>query len=262
VSGAAPQVRGLLLDMDGVLTVSAEPLPGAVEAVDRLHRAGVPVRVITNTTAYPQASLGAGLRRLGFAVDDEAVLTAAVAAVAYLQEKHPGARVFVLGDARHEDLRALDLVGLDQHPDVVLVSGADESFTYTELNRVYRALLGGAALIAMRRNLSVMTNDGERLDAGAFLLGLEHAAGREAVVTGKPSPEFFGAGLRSLGLPAAAVAMVGDDVDNDVLAAQAIGIRGVLVRTGKFREERLRRATAAPDRVVDSIVNVPALFGL
>lgn len=262
MSGEALQVQGLLLDMDGVLTVSAEPVPGAVEAVARLHRAGVPIRVITNTTAYPKVFLGAGLRRLGFAIDDEAVLTAAVAAVAYLQEKHPGARVSVLGDARHEDLRSLQLVGLDEHPDVVLVSGADESFTFSELNRVYRTLLSGAVLIAMRRNLSLMTSDGERLDAGAYLLGLERAAGREAVVTGKPSPEFFGAGLRSLGLPATAVAMVGDDVDIDVLAAQAIGMSGVLVRTGKFREERLRGAASPPDRVVDSIANVPGLLGL
>ena len=262
MSGAALEVRGLLLDMDGVLTVSAAPLPGAVEAVARLQHAGVPVRVLTNTTAYPRAFLGAGLRRLGFAFDDEAVLTAPVAAAAYVQEQHPGARVSLLGDARHEDLRALDLVGLDERPDVVLVSGADESFAFAQLNRVYRALLGGAALVAMHRNLSWMTREGEQLDAGAYLLGLERASGRQAVVAGKPAPGFFGAGLRSLGLPAEAVAMVGDDVDNDVLAAQAVGMSGILVRTGKYREERLRAAATSPDRVVDSIVNVPALLGL
>jgi len=81
-------------------------------------------------------------------------------------------------------------------------------------------------------------------------------------VFGKPAAGAFRAGLASLGLPAGQVAMVGDDVENDVLAAQALGITGVLVRTGKFSEERLARASHAPDLVVDSIRDVPGLLGL
>ena len=79
---------------------------------------------------------------------------------------------------------------------------------------------------------------------------------------GKPAAYAFRAGLDALGLPAERVAMVGDDVENDVLAAQALGITGVLVRTGKFREDQLARASGAPDHVVDSIVDVPELLGL
>ena len=114
----------------------------------------------------------------------------------------------------------------------------------------------------MHRNLSCMTHEGERLDAGAYVLGLERAAGRTAVVTGKPAPESFVAGLEALGLPAEHVAMVGDDIENDVLAAQAVGITGVLVRTGKFREEKLAGASCAPDHVIDSLADLPGLLGL
>lgn len=254
-------IEGLLLDMDGVLTVSTEPLPGAVEAVGRLRRAGLPLRLLTNTTGYTRAAIGAGLRSLGFDTADEEIMTAPVACAAYLEATHPGARVFVLGDARHDDMAGLRLVEIDEAPEVIVLSGADESFAFETINRVYRVLLEGAALVAMHRNLSWMTREGECLDAGAYLLGLERALGREAVVTGKPAPEFFGAGLQSLGLPADAVAMVGDDIDNDVLAAQAVGVRGVLVRTGKFRAENLERSAGKPDDVVDSIADVPKLFG-
>ena len=123
------------------------------------------------------------------------------------------------------------------------------------------ALRGGAELVAMHRNLSWMTRRGEKLDAGAYLLGLEAATGLEAVVLGKPAPEAFRAGLDALGLPPERVAMVGDDVENDVLAAQELGITGVLVRTGKFREETLARASGPPDVIVDSIADVQGLLG-
>ena len=253
-------VRGLLLDLDGVLTLSAEPLPGAAAAVRRLRDAGLPLRILTNTTAYAAATIGDALRRFGLPVEDDEVITAPVAAVTYLQQTHPGARVHVLGDAVHQDMEPLDRVGLDDDPDVILLSGADESYCFERFNLVLRRLLDGATLVAMHRNLTWMATEGIRLDSGAYLLGLEQAVGRRAVVTGKPAAEFFAAGLRSLGLPAAAVAMVGDDLDNDVLAAQALGITGILVRTGKFRPEVLERAAGRPDRVIDAVSGLPGLF--
>jgi ribonucleotide monophosphatase NagD (HAD superfamily) len=170
--------------------------------------------------------------------------------------------VFLLGDGRPADLEGVDLVGLDEAPDVILLSGADSSFTFETFNCVYRALLGGAAPVAMHRNLSWMTGEGACLDAGAFLYGLERALGREAVVAGKPSAAAFGAGLRALGVPPSAALMVGDDLENDVLAAQAVGIIGVLVRTGKYREELLAGAPGTPDHVIDSIADLPGLLGL
>jgi HAD superfamily hydrolase (TIGR01458 family) len=257
-----PHIRGLLLDMDGVIMMSWRPLPGAVEALARLRAAGLPLRLVTNTTEKTGAEMAAELRGIGFDVADGEVLTAAAAAAAYLRDHHPGARVHLVGDGRPPDLEGIHLVGLDDAPDVILLSGADRSFTFDTFNRVYRTLLGGAALVAMHRNLAWMTEDGVCLDAGAYLYGLELALGREAFVAGKPSPGAFAAGLRALGVPASAALMVGDDVENDVLAAQAAGIAGVLVRTGKFREELLARAAGSPDHVIGSIRDLPELLGL
>jgi ribonucleotide monophosphatase NagD (HAD superfamily) len=114
----------------------------------------------------------------------------------------------------------------------------------------------------MHRNLYWRTDAGLQLDTGAFLLGLERAAGVEAEVVGKPSGAFFAAALARLGVGAAQAVMVGDDIEADVLAAQREGIAGVLVRTGKYAPEAVRRAGGVPDRVVDSFADVPGLLGL
>ena len=100
------------------------------------------------------------------------------------------------------------------------------------------------------------------MDTGAFLGAIERAAGVEAAVTGKPSPACFAAGLDLLGLSADQVAMVGDDLESDVLGAQAVGITGVLVRTGKYRPGHESHDGVTAHHVVDSVADVPALIGL
>jgi len=259
-SGDPP--AGLLLDMDGVLTVSWEAIPGAIEVLDLLRGRGTPFRIMTNTTSHTRAALADELRGAGFDVAAGEVLTAPVATAEYLRERHPGARVFLLGETGVAgDLEDITLVE-DEPADVVVVGGADEAFTFDSINTAFRMLVAGAAFVAMHRNLSWMTSEGLCLDAGAYVLGLEAATGRTAVVTGKPSAEFFGAGLHALGLPPERVAMVGDDIETDVLAAQRMGMTGLLTKTGKFREEDLARAAGAPDLVVDSIAGAPAALGL
>lgn len=106
-----------------------------------------------------------------------------------------------------------------------------------------------------------MTDQGMTLDAGVMLAaGLEQATGRKAVVCGKPSPECFRASLSLLDLSPERAAMVGDDLRNDVLAAQSVGLTGVLVRTGKFRETDLESASRVPDFVIDSVADLPELL--
>jgi HAD superfamily hydrolase (TIGR01450 family) len=114
----------------------------------------------------------------------------------------------------------------------------------------------------MHRNLYWRTEDGLRLDSGAFLAGLEQAARTEAEVTGKPSAAFFEAALRRLGARAGEAVMVGDDIESDVLAAQRAGLTGVLVRTGKYLPETHRSASGEPDHVIDSFADLPGLLGL
>lgn len=257
--------RGLLVDIDGVLVVSWEALPGAVPALRRVRDAGLPVRFLTNTTSRTRAEITRLLRDAGFEVHDDEVVTVLSAASDILGRQHPGARCLLLnsGDVGGE-LAGVALVGPETAPedvDVVVLGGAGPEFTYDALNHALACLLKGAALVALHRNVLWRTSAGMQLDTGAFVVGLERAAGVAATVVGKPAPAMFDAALESIGVDARDAAMVGDDLDSDVRAAQRLGIRGVQVRTGKFRTAQLEDGEP-PDVLLDSFADVPGWLGL
>lgn len=248
-----------------MLVVSWQALPGAVDALAALRRAGLPLRLLTNTTSRTKAEITSLLRTTGLDVEPGEVLTATSATADHLARVHPGARCLLLNEGDlGEDFASVELVGEDAAPgevDVVVVGGAGPAFTYAALNRALACLLEGAALVAMHRNLLWRTRAGMSLDTGAFLLGLERAAGVTATVVGKPSPAMFEAGCAALGLAPRDVAMVGDDLDTDVRAAQAAGLTGVQVRTGKFRAAQLDDGPA-PDVLLDAFADVPGWLGV
>ena len=186
-------IRAVLIDIDGVLTVSWQPLPGTVAALQRL-RTVLPVALVTNTTSRPRASIAAALAAAGFPVTAADILTAPAIAAGYLAEHYPGARCLLLNSGWiDEDLAGVTLVGGDDPGpvDVVLIGGAGEEFSYQALNRAFGHLQNGARLVAMHRGRYWRTSDGLQLDSGAFVAGLEQAAGIEAEVVGKPAAAFF-----------------------------------------------------------------------
>jgi HAD superfamily hydrolase (TIGR01458 family) len=111
-------------------------------------------------------------------------------------------------------------------------------------------------LIALGMSRYAQGRDGLVLDVAPFIKALEHAADCEAVVMGKPANAFFDAAVRKLGTSAAEVVMIGDDIRGDVGGAQAAGLAGVLVRTGKFRPKDLE-GEVRPDAVLDSVADLP-----
>ena len=255
----------LLVDIDGVLVVSWEPLPGAVEALEALQSARVPIRYLTNTTSRTKAQITEALRDVGFDVTPDEVLTATAATASHLAAHHQGARCLLLnsGDVS-ADLAEVTLVEAgtpSDEVDVVIIGGAGDEFSYQLLNQALACLIGGAALVAMHRNLLWRTRGGLQLDAGVYVLALERAAGVEATIIGKPAPAMFDAALDSLGARASEAAMVGDDLDTDVRAAQELGITGIQVRTGKFLPEQLDEGPP-PDVLIDSFADVPEWLGL
>ncbi len=258
-------VDAVLLDIDGVLAVSWQAIEGAPEACASLRAANMPVRFVTNTTSRSRASIAEALCDIGIEVDDDEILTATRATAAYVQANHPGRSCLLVssGDAS-DDLAGCPLVTEPDRADVVIIGGAGPEFDYETLNGAFRAVQGGAALVAMHRNLHWRTADGDQLDTGAFLMGLEAATLVDAVVVGKPSPEFFEVALASAGVEPTRAVMVGDDVDSDILGAQRLGIHGVLVRTGKFRPADVAASASAgrgtPDRIIDSVADLPALL--
>jgi len=255
-------MAAILLDIDGVLHVSGEAVRGGAGAVRELRSDGHRLRFVTNNTTRARDRLVEELRGLGVDLEPEEVATTPLTAARLLA----GKRVLALTmEAVKEDLAGrLELV--ERGADVVLVGGADESdesgrvFSYENLNQAFAELEAGSGFVCLHKNRWWQTSRGPLLDAGAFVVGLEYAAGVEAEVVGKPSRAYFQAALSDLGASAEEAVMVGDDVEADIGGAKGAGLRGVLVRTGKFREETLAVADPQPDGVVDSIADVPAFL--
>jgi phospholysine phosphohistidine inorganic pyrophosphate phosphatase len=244
-------VTGLLLDLDGTLYVGDAALPGAVEAIRAIAERGIPRRYLTNTTRLSRRGIAELLGRMGFAIDEEEIFTAPLAAKGWMASRGIGRVALYVPEATHEDFAGLEVV--TEAPEAIVVGDLGDGWTFGRLNEAFRHLLDGAALVALQKNRYWRTGDGLALDAGPFVCALEYAADREAVVVGKPSPDFFRLAAASLGLPAEEVTVIGDDVEADVAGAQAAGMRGVLVRTGKYRPEVLARSGVRPARVADSL---------
>ena len=206
-------IEGLLLDIDGVLAVSWEPLPGAVQAMASLRTEGIPFRLITNTTTHTRRDLAATLREAGFDVDGDEIVTAVTATASYLQEHHAGRRAFVLTDgAPGEDLAGVPIAGAPQEADVVVIGGASDAFTYQTMNGIFRRLMEGVPLVGMHRDLYWKTSQGWELDGGAYIAGLEEATATSAVICGKPARTYFEAALALLGVGGAPPAVGGGEV--------------------------------------------------
>ena len=248
----------IVLDMDGVLLLDWEPLPGAREAVERLAAAGHALGVLTNTTSRPRAEIAAALAERGMAIPAERVVTATSATAQYLHERHAGARVLVLAEPevapQLEGVSVVEGAGAD----VVVIGGADpEAFAWERLETAFRALHAGAVLVAMHENRWWSTAAGPRLDGGAAVRGLAYAAGVRPRVVGKPSARIFRSACALLGARPAEAVMVGDDLRSDVLPARRAGLRGVLVRTGKGERSAADPRAGEADAILDSVADLP-----
>lgn len=246
---------GVLLDIDGVLHVGPDPVQGAHEALELLRAREVPFRLVTNTTSRSRRLIVQRLCEFGFAVKESDVLTPAALAVEHCRARGYERVALHVAPGLREDLQELGDAGAEP-PEAVIVGDLGEGFTPARLNTIFKQLQHGAQLIALQRNRVWESEDGLVLDAGPFVVALEYAIGREALVTGKPSPVFFSAALEQLGVEASAAVMIGDDVEADVAGALQAGLDGVLVQTGKFRQETLDASGVQPTLVWRSIAEL------
>lgn len=249
-------IRGVLLDIDGVLHVSMRPIGGAIETLRWLEAHSYRTCFVTNTTTSSRATLVHQLQAIGLPIAGEQVMTAPVATAGYIRQNFAGKRVWLLtkGDTAR-DFAAIDLVS--DHADVVVIGGAEELLTYEAMNHAFRMLMDGASLLATHANLYWRTKDGLQLDSGAYIRALEVATGKQAIILGKPGRAFFEQALHSTGVTAAEAVMVGDDIENDIGGAQNAGMRALLVCTGKHNADSPLLKRIQPDAILPSIKDLP-----
>jgi HAD superfamily hydrolase (TIGR01458 family) len=251
-------IRGILFDLDGVLYVGSTAVEGAVEAIAAIKRRGYRCRFITNTSTLSLASLYKKLAGFGFDIAEHEIVSAARAALIYLQQFDDPVCHLLLADDVKQDFRHVRQS--DSRADFVIVGDIGDAWSYERLNHIFNLLIGGAELIAIHKNRFWQTERGLQLDIGAFVSGLEYASRKQATIIGKPSPDFFRAAMSELELPPEQVAVVGDDIDTDIGGGQHAGLTGILVKTGKYRQEYAENSPVVPGLIIPSVAALPDLL--
>ena len=253
-------LRAILFDMDGVLYNDRTPIEGAVDALRWVERQNIPHLFVTNTTSHSRAWLAEKLNRLGFPGSTDQILTPSAAASVWLKSQQTGKVALFIRESARSEFEGLDWLPEDAEigADYVVIGDLGRLWDYATLNRAFRLLHHNpeAKLIALGMTRYWLAEDGISLDAAPFVVALEHASRRSAIVLGKPSEDFFLTAAQKLMLPPSDLLMIGDDIEADVAGAQAAGIRGALVRTGKFRPSDLQQAKK-PDVILDSVSALP-----
>jgi HAD superfamily hydrolase (TIGR01450 family) len=269
-------IGGVLFDIDGVLVTSWKPIPGAAETLRVLADHQIACSYLTNTTTRTRVQIAKALNDAGMDVAADEVITAAVLTAEFVRSRYPHAHCLLVNSGQiAEDMPGIDVVSsasfgedtVPDTPDVILLGGAGPEYNHVTLSRVYDWMAQGVPVVAMHRSTSWNTTEGLRIDTGMYLIGMEETSGRKATAVGKPAPAGFLAAAGRLGVDPDEMYMVGDDLNNDVLAAQVTGMTGVLVRTGKFRQDTLDRWAAdefamQPNHVIDSVADLPELLEL
>ncbi len=254
-------MRAILFDMDGVLYNSDEPIPGARETLAWVRAQNIPHLFVTNTSSRGRAFLLAKLVTFGIPALTEEILTPPAAAAEWLRTRANGPAALFVREKTRGEFAGIETLPHDAETGAryVVVGDLAENWDFQTLNRAFRLLRAEpeSTLIALGMTKFWQAPDGLQLDVGPFIAALEHAAGKQALVFGKPSPVFFQMAAESLRLPAHEIAMIGDDIEIDVAGAQRAGMKGILVRTGKFRASDLERGLK-PDAILGSIADLPA----
>ncbi len=244
-------VRGILLDLEGVLYEGDAPVPGAREAVEALRREGFHLRYLTNTTTRPRSHIVRRMRAMGFDPDPADIFSPAMAAGGFLKRQGIERIHLAAPASLAEDFAGFALV--DEAPGAVVVGDLYTEFAWPRLNRLFQMTLDGARLVALHKNRYCRRAEGLSLDVGPFVAALEYASGEAAEVVGKPAPTFFDMAVDALGFGRDEVLMVGDDIEADIGGGQGAGLRAVQVETGKYSPRDREHPRVTPDARIPSI---------
>jgi HAD superfamily hydrolase (TIGR01458 family) len=253
-------MQAFLIDLDGVLYVGKSPVPGARECLKRLKDRGYGYRFVSNSTRRCRSSVAERLKGLGYDVPAEYIFTPPLAAIERMKELGK-MRCYLLatGDVQR-DFENAEISIAEEDVDFVVVGDAGRDFTFERLNKALRLILDGAEILALEMDRYWRESEGLVLSTGPFVAALEYATGKKAEVMGKPSRQFFELALKDMGKRPKDAAMIGDDILTDVLGAQAMGMKGILVKTGKYRADLAAHSGVTPDLELESLAELALLI--
>ncbi|MES2637113.1 MAG: TIGR01458 family HAD-type hydrolase [Pseudomonadota bacterium] len=255
-----PSTKGILFDLDGVLYIGSQAVKGATEAVGQIQASGIKCRFVTNTSTLSLISLQQKINALGFIIPYNQIISAPQATYLYFKrQQNPVCRLLLAEDVKND---FNEFIQPGKQINYIVIGDIGEKWSYVLLNQVFNDLMQGAKLIAIHKNRFWQTEHGLQMDIGGFIDALEYASGVKAMIIGKPSPDFFQIALDDMGLQASEAAIIGDDIDADVGGGQQAGLKGILVKTGKYRQNYAEASAIKPNVIIDSIADLPEILGL
>lgn len=248
-------IRGCVLDMDGVLYRGNTLIPEVPAFLDALERAEIPYSMATNNSTNSPQQYVEKLRAMGIEVPAESIVTSGVAAATHLRSRFPaGTSVYVVGMAALYEAVFADGYFVPGERDAqVVVSGGNFDLHYDMLKTACLAIRAGATYIATNADKTFPSEEGLIPGSGAIVAALSAATGVDPLVVGKPNPELVTSCVDIMGVSAQQTLMIGDRLDTDILAGQRAGTRTLLVLTGVSDRAEVRESGIVPDVIVDTL---------
>ncbi|MCB1173354.1 MAG: TIGR01458 family HAD-type hydrolase [Leptospiraceae bacterium] len=255
-----PSDKALLLDLNGVLYTDEHLLPGAVEAVQLLQEHNIRHLYLTNNTTESRQTMANRLQSMGLAIEASAIMSPLEACQDWLRANQIESIHPVVSEQVRPEFQDWRLD--HSQPQAIIIGDIGERWNYPIMNHLFAMAVYGAEILALHKGRYWQKDDALHLDIGAFVQGLEYAAGKKALVMGKPAPLFFQQALQRLGSSASQTVMFGDDIHDDIAGAQDAGLQGVLVQSGKYRPAALHASGIVPDGILESIADLPRWLGV
>jgi len=261
-------IKGLIIDMDGVLWHGSQPLPGLNDFFNTLRQQAMPFVLATNNASLTAAQYIAKLASFNITVTEQEILTSGIATACYLAEHHPPelTPVYAIGESGLlEPLveQGFVLTGLDDirsevnntGPDIV-VSGLDRTLTWQKLSTATLNIRAGAHFYGTNGDTSLPTEKGITIGNGSILQALEAASGQKPTIIGKPEPIMYQQAMKVLGTSPEQTLAIGDRLDTDILGAVNAGVRSILVLSGISSEKDLQSISYSPTLIMQDIRDI------
>ena len=251
----ADRFDAFLLDLDGVIYLGDEPLPGAKEALVRLRQAGRVIRFLTNDPRPTRAQVSRRLAGMGIEAHTAEIVTSGWATASYLLENGIESTYVIGSRGLASEIGAVGVEVVDRGPCEAVVVGSDEHVSYSHIRQASRYIFEGARFVATNADGSFPSPKGPLPGTGAIVEAVRVTTDEEPIVIGKPFSPMFDIALEDLSADREHTVMIGDTPDSDIAGAHRAGITGVLIS-----QEDAQYASARDDSLADAVI--PDLSGL
>ena len=248
-------IKAFLFDLDGVFYEDDKIIPGVNATIEWLNHYNIPYRFLTNNTTLSRKLLAEKLNRIGLALSEDDLISANYAGTLLLKKLSIKSCRLILREKAQIDYKAFD--STHPNPEAIIIGDIGPNWDYDLMNELMNLIFKGAKLIALHKGTYFQSQNHLMMDSGAFVAGLEHSTQTNAIIVGKPQSAFFELAAQDFEFKANEIAMVGDDLINDIQGAQNMGYITFLVKTGKFRSTIYKSSSIRPNHLIKSINELP-----